>query len=1118
MAFLPGKLFETVKIPRERIGALIGTKGKTKRKLEKLAGVELKVDSETGIIGIQGSENAANFYDSVSVVKAIGRGFSPETAFALFDENTLLDELEKLVRGREFAKMEARELPTPAIKPTKAEPIRIIIRKKIGYIDTLRRHIEGLGGIKSPNIVQDLNEIGGYNFKDIQDLRTQTGEIKDFVLSLKKDISQEIRGKRFTIKQFVRGIKMGERAGIKKGAKEARIAILEKIKNQQGKVEDIKQEITTYAKVFLRPDVRGQLLITIRDAKTFKDLEKAKDRIAEIGEKADARKLRKQIIKEFKKTKIIKQAGKPTGKFTPFIQDVLNQIKEAVKLTDEQAEFVINHNLEKYQDIIPPDFVALQNKILSKFSDLQEKDSAELQEIFDVILQIKNKGLLTAELKKFNRETDIGIWVAQAINVITGGKGLPPNINTIGVKELKPENNFEKAKKFLGTIGKSIVGWDDILDMLGRKIKAEPGTTFLDKFGAVEDQENAVKQGRIEYFGGEGILRKIAMESYNIKKDRELVKKFQDDAEEISLGVFNNADGVSTELVFTKSQARKRWMEFQDPSLRETFEVGMKYTDEMFKAIDDFLTLEDKKFAEAQLKFYQNYYGTINPIYTSIYGVNLPQNPKYSPISREGISREESEGFGEFMQEISIRKSVSSGSLKSRVANIKPIRQRSDIAIIEQHIAEMEHFKAWAEKVRDLKAVFGNTDVRAAIIREHGSGMLRVVDNFLNDFTRGGTEMASRLNWLDKLRGNFTRSILAVKPSIGIKQLTSFITYADAIPVKDFAAGTIDFWKHPIERTKILRSSTMMKVRGEYMERDIKTAMRSEVYASWKKHPSFLNTLMLNMKVGDQGAIVMGGWSVYRYHRNQGKTHEEAIKIFEKITSNTQQSGDLSKLSQWQRGGSFAKLFTMFKSAPNQFFRKELGAIRNRFHGRTNNRQFIKTIIIFHFLIPMFFQWVSDWFKWDKKEQLRAAIFGSFNGIFIISDMLEVMIRYAMKMRVFPAEVPIMGIGDDFGKALKLISDDDITTEDVFNAIRGLAGAVGVIKGMPLKQPLDIGKGVVDVLDGEYEYGLGEMLGYSPYTVRQKDKPRKEVGGIQFNFGGEQKIKGIRPLKFNFIK
>jgi len=88
---LPSELFETVKIPKERIGALIGSSGKVKRKLEKLTETVIAVDSEGGIVDIEGKGNSANFYDAVSVIKAIGRGFSPENAFSLIDEETILD-------------------------------------------------------------------------------------------------------------------------------------------------------------------------------------------------------------------------------------------------------------------------------------------------------------------------------------------------------------------------------------------------------------------------------------------------------------------------------------------------------------------------------------------------------------------------------------------------------------------------------------------------------------------------------------------------------------------------------------------------------------------------------------------------------------------------------------------------------------------------------------------------------------------------------------------------------------------------------------------------------------------------------------------------------------------
>ncbi len=89
---MPSELFESVKIARERVAVLIGKGGKTKQKLERLTGTKISVDSATGDVELQGKEEGAeNFYNAVNVVKAVGRGFSPENAFLLLDPEYLLD-------------------------------------------------------------------------------------------------------------------------------------------------------------------------------------------------------------------------------------------------------------------------------------------------------------------------------------------------------------------------------------------------------------------------------------------------------------------------------------------------------------------------------------------------------------------------------------------------------------------------------------------------------------------------------------------------------------------------------------------------------------------------------------------------------------------------------------------------------------------------------------------------------------------------------------------------------------------------------------------------------------------------------------------------------------------
>lgn len=74
-----------VKIPLERVAVLVGKDGEAKKKIEE-HGVKIHVDSKTGDVTIR-SDNAVAEFDAQNVVKAIGRGFSPQHAMLLFDEN-----------------------------------------------------------------------------------------------------------------------------------------------------------------------------------------------------------------------------------------------------------------------------------------------------------------------------------------------------------------------------------------------------------------------------------------------------------------------------------------------------------------------------------------------------------------------------------------------------------------------------------------------------------------------------------------------------------------------------------------------------------------------------------------------------------------------------------------------------------------------------------------------------------------------------------------------------------------------------------------------------------------------------------------------------------------------
>jgi len=78
-------------VPKERIGIIIGKKGETKKRIEKELGVKLKIDSKTGEVMIYAPQEKADVLLKASaIIKAIARGFSPENALLLKNDDYTL--------------------------------------------------------------------------------------------------------------------------------------------------------------------------------------------------------------------------------------------------------------------------------------------------------------------------------------------------------------------------------------------------------------------------------------------------------------------------------------------------------------------------------------------------------------------------------------------------------------------------------------------------------------------------------------------------------------------------------------------------------------------------------------------------------------------------------------------------------------------------------------------------------------------------------------------------------------------------------------------------------------------------------------------------------------------
>lgn len=89
-------MIQSIKIPLERVGVLIGRNGQTKSMIERRTGVAITIDSEEGDVQIDSThaKDPGAALSVLSVVQAIGRGFAPDKAIRLLEEDSYLEVLD----------------------------------------------------------------------------------------------------------------------------------------------------------------------------------------------------------------------------------------------------------------------------------------------------------------------------------------------------------------------------------------------------------------------------------------------------------------------------------------------------------------------------------------------------------------------------------------------------------------------------------------------------------------------------------------------------------------------------------------------------------------------------------------------------------------------------------------------------------------------------------------------------------------------------------------------------------------------------------------------------------------------------------------------------------------
>lgn len=976
------------------------------------------------------------------------------------------------------------------------------------------------------NALQYLQESKWYEEANDIERESAVRELRKMVNQ--KEKSAPFPKRIFQEKREEKTVTMTDKQALKKQIKDFAKGVREGRKAQKEVAKEVNKMISDNLQLFGDATPAQVKALTRRAAKIDFGNEKSVDAFVDYAAKVEQStedKMYKSALNQIKeatkpgKLKARTASGTVKGKVDNFVRKVAETVNVGVRSGDVTGIRNRIGEIEQSSHDITEDMVAEMEGLLiaqrALEGDLAAADAA-LGEIKGLVKTGRSKlrETLQEKSKRYNELKSDGY------DAVTGGKGIATGF---AKQKVRYERKTAKHKIINATQGflDRGEGFRTLLDKLSRdKGRDESGYgSTLDKI-AYEPIAKARDEKTVLNERAVGELSTKLEDLYGSKNKYKKALNENNKPELVGKGEFTNTEGETVRMVLSQNQAYPLYQYMKDPRNVKTFRE-MGWTDEMMQAVEDHVKPKVKQWADWQMEeFYPKYYDKVNKVYKEQNYIDLPRQEFYVPLVRDAseFSRREQEVNDQTLT----TPTVTYGSLKSRQNSKIPfsLNNNGDLTLMS-YMEGMNQYISFAKPIKDLNVIFKDPKVREGIKQFNNSSALKIVDQFISDLSQDSIDSQKVIKSLDQLRGNTVTASLALAPSILIKQLSSFPAYAVDIPTSAFLKGLGKFATNPIRANRQLMESPYMRERyNKGFDRDMAVAMAKDYKEVLTGSSTLRDKLMFMVKWGDKGAILLGGYSVYDYHKNKalkaGKTPAQAKQIaiekFEEATKLSQQSTNVEDLSDFQRLGSIGKLFTMYMTSPMAYFRQERKAVRDFMRGNGRKRA-VKRFMVYHFVLPMLFQYVAsglpglmtDWDEEDGEDLARAATLGSLNGIFVVGGLLEYIADSFQEKpwtrKGFNAS-PAFDAMAELGVAFKEVVSEWTENEgefndDVLEAVIDFSVKLDVVFGIPANRVKKMIENWQLVMDDANDFTFGEkaalIAGYPPYVVTDKStKKRKD--------------------------
>jgi hypothetical protein len=208
--------------------------------------------------------------------------------------------------------------------------------------------------------------------------------------------------------------------------------------------------------------------------------------------------------------------------------------------------------------------------------------------------------------------------------------------------------------------------------------------------------------------------------------------------------------GKEVRLPMTRGKAIQLLLSWNQPDVQDKMRREGWNDD----SIIDLRKLTSDPVSESMIAYAQELYGKgasiVNPVYSRMFGMNMPQVKNYAPTRFK--HSEDVPDIG--LDGVPVSKGSTPSFAKSRVSHSSEIAAEDALSVMQQHILTQAHWVNFAELAREFRSLLNNKDVRDAIKKKHGDNVLKLAGLWADQLEQRGGNQSRGAAWANAILGS----------------------------------------------------------------------------------------------------------------------------------------------------------------------------------------------------------------------------------------------------------------------------------------------------------------------------------------------------------------------------